>query len=422
MKKHIYLTTILSILLLSGALSIAYSFKTNLNKVRKLISEKQIELEMVKKGEKGINGYALYGFNVPKELLTGDPVVDQIFDSNSRITVLQEQLKVLRILEKAIETEEANLGQGSYGNIKKRLTLVPCAQARHRCYSGGGNLTFSWGCLEIDPFGQVRVILRGIKGRTATETHPPYRLQVFYLGVKPSVVIGDPFYTDNEGNFDGIVGRISASGKGPFVINSSGTDGNCKTFNTGARQQFITEPYEFNAAKQRWKQKSFTFNHPTIKGYRLDWCRLWATDCGKGAADAFCRLRGYARAESWEMDPDIGLRSPTYVIDSGQICNQWFCDGFKYITCTSSSAQREEISTMGPMEWDTDRMGQDYSNFDLPKANPALCRDACARDPKCKAWTYVKPNTIQGAKPRCWLKYAVPRPRHSTCCVSGVKH
>ncbi|MCD6257516.1 hypothetical protein J7J45_05580, partial [Candidatus Aerophobetes bacterium] len=139
MKKHIYLTAILSILLLFGGLSSVYGFKTSLDKVRKLISEKQIELEMVKKGEKGINGYALYGFNTPKELLTGDPVVDQIFDSDSRITVLQEQLKVLRILEKAIKTEEAHLGQESYGNIEKRLTLVPCLQARHRCYWGGGN-------------------------------------------------------------------------------------------------------------------------------------------------------------------------------------------------------------------------------------------------------------------------------------------
>ena len=77
------------------------------------------------------------------------------------------------------------------------------------------------------------------------------------------------------------------------------------------------------------------FYYPKIKGYRLDWCRIWGRDCGKGAADAFCRLKGYTEAKSWEIDPDIGLRSPTYVIDSGQICNQSFCDGFKYITCTS---------------------------------------------------------------------------------------
>lgn len=71
-------------------------------------------------------------------------------------------------------------------------------------------------------------------------------------------------------------------------------------------------------------------------------------------------------------------------------------------------------------EWDTDRMGSDYNNFDLSAADPQLCKDACENDQACKAWTYVKPNTIQGPNPRCWLKYAVPSPTKSSCCVSGV--
>ncbi len=75
------------------------------------------------------------------------------------------------------------------------------------------------------------------------------------------------------------------------------------------------------------------FNYPTVHGYRLDWCRRWATDCGKGAADAFCRLQGFSSAQSWAIDPDIGNRSPTFVIETGQICNQNFCDGFRYIVC-----------------------------------------------------------------------------------------
>ncbi len=77
------------------------------------------------------------------------------------------------------------------------------------------------------------------------------------------------------------------------------------------------------------------FEKPTHKGYRLDSCRQWATDCGKGAADAFCRTKGYAAAESWEIDNDIGLVTPTITIDGGQICDKLFCDGFKYIKCTN---------------------------------------------------------------------------------------
>ena len=51
------------------------------------------------------------------------------------------------------------------------------------------------------------------------------------------------------------------------------------------------------------------------------------------------------------------------------------------------------------MEWDINRPGSDFSNFNLPAPNPELCRDRCAQDPKCKAWTYVKPNTVQGPNP-----------------------
>jgi hypothetical protein len=78
---------------------------------------------------------------------------------------------------------------------------------------------------------------------------------------------------------------------------------------------------------------SHVFRQPMVKGYRLDWCRRWAADCGKGAADAFCRAKGFQQAKAWEQDPDIGRHSPTYVIETGQICREGFCDGFKYVEC-----------------------------------------------------------------------------------------
>jgi hypothetical protein len=75
----------------------------------------------------------------------------------------------------------------------------------------------------------------------------------------------------------------------------------------------------------------------------------------------------------------------------------------------------------GNMEFDIDRPGQDFQNFDLQSADPALCQGACSQNPQCKAWTYVKPNTTQGPNPRCWLKSGVPPTTPSSCCVSGVK-
>jgi astacin len=75
------------------------------------------------------------------------------------------------------------------------------------------------------------------------------------------------------------------------------------------------------------------FREPSIDGYRLDWCRQWASGCGQSAARAFCRLRGYTRATSWAIDSNIGAATPTQVIATGQICDQAFCDGFQFIRC-----------------------------------------------------------------------------------------
>ena len=71
------------------------------------------------------------------------------------------------------------------------------------------------------------------------------------------------------------------------------------------------------------------------------------------------------------------------------------------------------------LEFDVDRGGSDYKNFDLLSADPLLCQNACLREGKCKAWTYVKPNTQQGVNPRCWLKYRIPDAKKADCCISG---
>jgi len=76
---------------------------------------------------------------------------------------------------------------------------------------------------------------------------------------------------------------------------------------------------------------------------------------------------------------------------------------------------------MSSMDWNTDRPGLDYQNLDLSKDDPKTCQAVCENDPQCKAWTYVKPNTIQGPQPCCWLKHTIPPPQQNTCCVSGTK-
>lgn len=72
------------------------------------------------------------------------------------------------------------------------------------------------------------------------------------------------------------------------------------------------------------------------------------------------------------------------------------------------------------LEPNTDRPGMDIRDFDLAGADPELCRQACDRETRCRAWTYVKPG-VQGPSARCWLKNGVPPARRNNDCTSGVK-
>ncbi len=69
-----------------------------------------------------------------------------------------------------------------------------------------------------------------------------------------------------------------------------------------------------------------------------------------------------------------------------------------------------------------DRPGGDYKNFEMEPtiAGFAPCQSACTQDPSCRAWTYVIAG-LQGPKPHCWLKNAVPPAHKDKCCVSGVR-
>jgi hypothetical protein len=72
------------------------------------------------------------------------------------------------------------------------------------------------------------------------------------------------------------------------------------------------------------------------------------------------------------------------------------------------------------LEPNTNRYGNDYRNIIMDIPDPELCRSECEKDPKCRAFTYVKPG-VQGPKARCWLKDRVPAPSANSSCISGVK-
>lgn len=93
------------------------------------------------------------------------------------------------------------------------------------------------------------------------------------------------------------------------------------------------------------------------------------------------------------------------------------------ISQTSAQAQRQEATPAKPVlsfEPNRDRSGGNYRSFELRSPRPEACRDACASDRRCQAFTYVKPG-IQGRRAKCWLKRTAPRSVRNACCVSGAK-
>ncbi len=79
------------------------------------------------------------------------------------------------------------------------------------------------------------------------------------------------------------------------------------------------------------------FDRPSVDGVRIDWCLTWGTDCGKPAADRFCRDRGLSHATRFDIARAVG---PTRIIGSGQPCNDKRCDGFAFIECAARETPR----------------------------------------------------------------------------------
>lgn len=65
---------------------------------------------------------------------------------------------------------------------------------------------------------------------------------------------------------------------------------------------------------------------------------------------------------------------------------------------------------------DTMIQSGDYDSFKVPRRRGAgACAEACLRDPRCKAWTYIR--TVE----QCRLKYEVGVAVANKCCISGRK-
>lgn len=87
------------------------------------------------------------------------------------------------------------------------------------------------------------------------------------------------------------------------------------------------------------------FNSPSVRGVRLDWCKHWASACGKPAADLFCKEQGFTNSTRFSIDPNIGQRGvATLVFGDGRLCKAPTCSGFRTITCQ----RPQSAKTSGP--------------------------------------------------------------------------
>ena len=70
-------------------------------------------------------------------------------------------------------------------------------------------------------------------------------------------------------------------------------------------------------------------------------------------------------------------------------------------------------------EANVDRWGADYSRIPMQSGTAADCARACAKDERCKSWTFARAG-VEGKDAVCRLKGAVPERASNPCCVSGI--
>ena len=79
------------------------------------------------------------------------------------------------------------------------------------------------------------------------------------------------------------------------------------------------------------------YNNPQYKGYALDYCKKWGAECGRPAADAYCRDKGYQKATRFRVKKDA---PPTRVISSGRVCTGASCDRIAWVACAADGVYR----------------------------------------------------------------------------------
>lgn len=145
--------------------------------------------------------------------------------------------------------------------------------------------------------------------------------------------------------------------------------------------------------------------------------------------DRFYRLddKYYAYAGDEPRTANPGLAISNYKIEP-RLPNGYFVitiatragDTIQYVYIYRGSGSGTGGGATFTIENNTDRMYGDYKDFDI-SGGWESCRDACANDLNCKAFTWVKPG-VQAPSARCYLKNTVNGAYANSNCVTGVRN
>ena len=88
------------------------------------------------------------------------------------------------------------------------------------------------------------------------------------------------------------------------------------------------------------------FFAPEVDGRRLDSCLTGGQDCGKPAADAFCKVQGFESALLFQRESVAG----TIRLANGGLCTGPSCNSFKQIKCYTPKDDFAAIENWPPAD------------------------------------------------------------------------
>ncbi|MGJ5817666.1 PAN domain-containing protein [Paludibaculum fermentans] len=133
-----------------------------------------------------------------------------------------------------------------------------------------------------------------------------------------------------------------------------------------------------------------------------------------------CSWRGRIVVEPKDGAPPLSHLDPVTPPDRSGTSSGTPRDQAPRATSPLPSLETETARPASRFEVNVNRNGEDYRDFLPPRPDPALCAAACAKEGRCRSWTWVK-SEAEGPNGHCWLKHSMPQPDADDCCVSGLK-